>query len=39
MSKKNNEGREVDIVYVDFRKTFNKVLPGRLVQKVKAHEI
>ncbi|XP_067870017.1 zinc finger protein 721-like [Heterodontus francisci] len=34
-----DEGRAVDVVYMDFSKTFVKVPDGRLVQKVKSHEI
>ena len=34
-----DEGRAVDVVYMDFSKAFDKVLHGRLVQKVKSHGI
>lgn len=33
------DGCEVDIVYVDFSNAFDKVLYGKLVQKVRAHGI
>ena len=34
-----DEGRAVDVVYMDFNKAFDKVPHGRLVQKVKSHGI
>ena len=34
-----DEGRAVDVVYMDFSKAFDKVPHGRLVQKVKSHGI
>ena len=34
-----DEGRAVDVVYMDFSKAFDKVPHGRLVQKVKLHGI
>ena len=32
------EDRAVDIIYVDFSKAFDKVLHGRLVQKMKSRD-
>ena len=34
-----DEGRAVDVVYMDFSKAFDKLSHGRLVQKVKLHGI
>eukprot|EP00061_Rhincodon_typus_P011561 g36669.t1 len=34
-----DEGKVVDVVYMDFSKAFEKVHHGRLVQKVKSHGI
>eukprot|EP00061_Rhincodon_typus_P016797 g45194.t1 len=34
-----DEGKEVDVVYVDFNKAFEEVPHGGLVQKVKSHGI
>ena len=34
-----DEGRAVDVVYMDFSKAFDKVPHGRLVQKVGSHGI
>eukprot|EP00061_Rhincodon_typus_P011691 g36907.t1 len=34
-----DEGRAVDVVYMDFRKASNKVHYGRHIQKLKVHEI
>eukprot|EP00061_Rhincodon_typus_P010363 g34598.t1 len=34
-----NEGRVVDVVYIDFSKAFDKVPHGRLIQKMKMHRI
>eukprot|EP00061_Rhincodon_typus_P006460 g27123.t1 len=39
VTKKINEGRVVDAVYMDFSKAFNKVLHGRLGQKTKEGEM
>ena len=33
------EGRAVDVVYMDFSKAFDKVPHGSLVQKFKSHRI
>eukprot|EP00061_Rhincodon_typus_P016243 g44353.t1 len=35
----NNEGRAVDIAYMDFAKAFDEVPYGRLVQKIKSYGI
>ena len=32
-----DDGRAVNVVYMDFSQAFDKVLHGRLVQKVKSH--
>eukprot|EP00061_Rhincodon_typus_P009703 g33394.t1 len=34
-----DDGRAVDVVYMDFGKAFDKIPHGRLVQKVKSHGI
>ena len=34
-----NEGSQVDIIYLDFQKAFNKVPHQRLLFKLKAHGI
>lgn len=34
-----DEGSTVDVVYMEFGKAFNKVPPGRLIQKVKMYGI
>ena len=34
-----DEGRAVDVVYMDLNKAFDKIRHGRLVQKVKSHGI
>ena len=39
VTKMIDEGRAVDVVYMDFSKAFDKVPHGRLMQKVKSHEI
>ena len=39
VTKMIDEGRAVDVVYVDFSKAFDKVPHGKLVQKVKSHGI
>ena len=39
VTKMIDEGRAVDVVYMDFSKAFDKVPHGRLVQKVKLHGI
>jgi len=39
VTKKVDEGSAVDIVYMDFSWAFDKILHGRLLQKVKAHGI
>ena len=39
VTKMIDEGRAVDVVYMDFTKAFDKVPHGRLVQKVKSHGI
>ena len=39
VTKMIDEGKAVDVVYMDFSKAFDKVLHGRLVQKVKSHGI
>eukprot|EP00061_Rhincodon_typus_P016946 g45423.t1 len=36
VTKKIDEGRAVDIVYLDFRKAFDKVSLGRLISKVRS---
>lgn len=37
--KRNDEGRAVDVAYMDFSKAFDKVLHGRLSQKIKMYRI
>ena len=37
VTSKMDEGEPVDVVYLDFQKTFDKVPQGRLVIKIKAH--
>lgn len=39
VTKMIDEGKAVDVVYMDFSKAFDKVPHGRLVQKVKLHGI
>ena len=39
VTKTIDEGRAVDVVYMNFSKAFDKVPHGRLVQKVKSHGI
>jgi len=39
VTKKVDEGSAVDVVYMDFSKTFDKVPHGRLLHKVKSHGI
>eukprot|EP00061_Rhincodon_typus_P004266 g22160.t1 len=39
VTKMINEDRAVDVVYMDFSKAFDRVPPGRLVQKVKSHRV
>ena len=34
-----DQGRVVDIIYMDFSKTFHKVPHGRLISKVRSHGI
>lgn len=34
---KETEGRLADVVYNDFSKAFDKVIIGKLAQKIKAH--
>ena len=34
-----DEGRAVDVAYMDFSKVFDKVPHGKLVQKIKSHGI
>eukprot|EP00061_Rhincodon_typus_P007464 g29184.t1 len=39
VTKMIDDGKAVDVVYMDFSKAFDKVPHGRLVQKVKSHGI
>jgi len=39
VTKYMDEGRAVDVVYMDFSKVFDKVPHGRLMQKVRRHGI
>ena len=39
VTKEIDEGRAVDVVYMDFSKKIDKVPHGRLVQKLKSHGI
>eukprot|EP00061_Rhincodon_typus_P006289 g26780.t1 len=39
VTKMLDEGRAVDVVYMDLRMAFDKVLHGRLIQKIKMHGI
>eukprot|EP00061_Rhincodon_typus_P016329 g44492.t1 len=39
VTKAIDEGRAVDVVYMDFSKAFNKVPHDRLIQKIKMHGI
>ena len=39
VTKKEDEGSAVDVVYMDFGKAFDKVSHGRLLHKVKSHGI
>eukprot|EP00061_Rhincodon_typus_P007451 g29165.t1 len=39
VTKKTDEGRVVDVVYVDFTKAYDKVPHDRLISKVRSHGI
>eukprot|EP00061_Rhincodon_typus_P004628 g23049.t1 len=39
LTKMNDEGKSVDVVYMDFSKAFDNAPHGRLVQKMKSHGI
>eukprot|EP00061_Rhincodon_typus_P008329 g30849.t1 len=39
VTKEIDEGKAVDIIYMDLSKAFDKVLRGQLIQKVKSHGI
>ena len=34
-----DKGKNIDIIYLDFAKAFNKVPTARLLKKVEAHEL
>ena len=39
VTKQVDEGKAVDIIYLDFQKAFDKVPHGRLIKKLEAHGI
>jgi len=39
VTKQVDEGKAVDVVYMDFSKAFDKVPHGRLLQKIQRHGI